>query len=133
MSTTGSSDNNTLVNVFERITGAGVDFIEVGFLDQRRPFDIDRSIMPSTECMERIYGGLNRHLTEVVGMIDYGTCGLERIQPAAESFLDGIRVIFKNTSSAKRWNSAVVSRSWGTRYSHRPCRSRATTMRSSWS
>lgn len=87
--------HNTLVNVFERITGAGVDFIEVGFLDQRRPFDIDRSIMPSTECMERIYGGLNRHLTEVVGMIDYGTCGLERIQPAAESFLDGIRVIFK--------------------------------------
>lgn len=87
--------HNTLVNVFERVSGAGVDFIEVGFLDQRRSFDINRSIMPSTECMERIYGGLNRRRTEVVGMIDYGTCSLEHIQPCSESFLDGIRVIFK--------------------------------------
>jgi 4-hydroxy 2-oxovalerate aldolase len=31
----------------------------------------------------------------VVGMIDYGTCGLEHIAPASESYLDGIRVIFK--------------------------------------
>ena len=31
----------------------------------------------------------------VVGMIDYGTCKLENIKPCSESFLDGIRVIFK--------------------------------------
>lgn len=31
----------------------------------------------------------------IVGMIDYGTCGIERMIPAAESFMDGIRVIFK--------------------------------------
>ena len=31
----------------------------------------------------------------VVGMIDYGTCAIENLSPAEESFLDGIRVIFK--------------------------------------
>ncbi|MFR1477063.1 MAG: hypothetical protein ACLSB9_15880 [Hydrogeniiclostridium mannosilyticum] len=31
----------------------------------------------------------------VVGMIDYGTCSIENLQPCEESFLDGIRVIFK--------------------------------------
>lgn len=86
---------NTLVNVFERVVSAGIDFIEVGFLDQRRPCDPNRSIAPSTDCLGRIYGGLDRRTTEVVGMIDYGTCDLDHIRPRAESFLDGIRVIFK--------------------------------------
>lgn len=87
--------HDTLINVFERITSAGIDFIEVGFLDQRRPFDINRSIMPDTASMEQIYGGSDKKTTQVVGMIDYGTCDLSQIQPCSESLLDGIRVIFK--------------------------------------
>lgn len=87
--------HNNLVSVFERTVEAGVDIIEVGFLDERREFDIDRSIMPDTDCVQRIYGNLDRKNTMVVGMIDYGTCGLEHIKPCDESFLDGIRVIFK--------------------------------------
>ena len=43
--------HNTLINVFERITSAGIDYIEVGFLDERQPFDIDRSIMPDTASL----------------------------------------------------------------------------------
>lgn len=84
-----------LVSIFERLVDAGVEIIEVGFLDERRPFDIDRSIMPDTEALEKIYGFLDRKHTMVVAMIDYGTCSIDNIQPCAESFLDGIRVIFK--------------------------------------
>ncbi|MBO5416549.1 MAG: aldolase catalytic domain-containing protein [Clostridia bacterium] len=87
--------HDNLVSVFERLVDAGVDIIEVGFLDERRPFDMDRSIMPNTDCMEKIYGDVDKKQAMVVGMIDYGTCGLENISPADESFLDGIRVIFK--------------------------------------
>ena len=87
--------HDDLVSVFERVVDAGVDFIEVGFLDDRRPFDPDRSIMPHSDDMERIYGGLDRKRTQVVGMIDYGTCAIENIRPCDECFLDGIRVIFK--------------------------------------
>ncbi len=87
--------HDNLVSVFERLVDAGVDIIEVGFLDERRPFDMDRSIMPNTDCMEKIYGGIDKKQAMTVGMIDFGTCGLENIAPAEESFLDGIRVIFK--------------------------------------
>ncbi len=87
--------HDNLVNVFERLVDAGVDIIEVGFLDERRKFDINRSIMPDTESVGRIFGELDRKSSMVVGMIDYGTCSLSNISPAEDSFLDGIRVIFK--------------------------------------
>ena len=87
--------HNNLVSVFERMVDANIDIIEIGFLDDRRPFDINRSIMPDTDSVEKIYGGLDRKQAMVVGMIDYGTCKLENIKPCSESFLDGIRVIFK--------------------------------------
>ncbi|MEG2930935.1 MAG: 3-hydroxy-3-methylglutaryl-CoA lyase, partial [Ruthenibacterium sp.] len=38
--------HDTLTSVFERLVTAGVDVIEIGFLDDRRAFDSDRSIMP---------------------------------------------------------------------------------------
>lgn len=87
--------HDNLVSVFERVVSANVDIIEVGFLDERRVFDRNRSIMPDTASVEKIYGNLDRNKTMVVGMIDYGTCSLKQIQPCSESFLDGIRVIFK--------------------------------------
>ena len=86
---------DNMVSIFERVVEAGVDIIEIGFLDERRPFDPDRSIMPDSDCVKKIYGSLDRKSTMVVGMIDYGTCSLSRIKPASECFLDGIRVIFK--------------------------------------
>ena len=86
---------SNLVSIFERLVDSNVDIIEIGFLDERRPFDIDRSIIPDTDSVQKIYGKLDRKHSMVVGMIDYGTCGLKNIQPCKDSFLDGIRVIFK--------------------------------------
>ena len=86
--------HDNLVSIFERVVDAGTDIIEIGFLDDRRPFDMNRSIMPDTDCVEKIYGNLDRKNTKVFGMIDYGTCSLEHIRTCSESWLDGIRVIF---------------------------------------
>lgn len=87
--------HNNLVSIFERLVDSNVDYIEIGFLDERRPFDMDRSIMPDTDCVEKIYGNLAKKQAMVLGMIDYGTCSLEHIKPCNESYLDAIRVIFK--------------------------------------
>ncbi len=35
----------------------------------------------------------------VVAMIDYGTCNIDNIQPRQETFIDGIRLIFKKEKS----------------------------------
>ena len=87
--------HNNLVSIFERLVDAGIDIIEIGFLDERRPFDINRSIMPDTDSVFNIYGDLDKKNSIIVGMIDYGTCSLANIRPCNESYLDGIRVIFK--------------------------------------
>lgn len=84
-----------LLSIYERLVDSGTDIIEVGFLDERRPFDVNKSIMPNTESVRKIWGSVEKRPFMVVGMIDYGTCGIENIQPCEESFLDGIRVIFK--------------------------------------
>lgn len=93
--------HDEIVNIFERLVSARVDIVEVGFLDDRRPFDIDRTIFPDTAGANRIYGGLDHGESMVVAMIDIGTCAIEHIQPAAETVLDGIRVIFKKQRLAE--------------------------------
>ncbi len=69
---------NNLINIFERSTQAGCDIVEVGFLDDRRPFDHDRSIMPNTDCVKKIWGNVTTIPPKVVGMIDFGTCSIEK-------------------------------------------------------
>lgn len=84
-----------IVEIFERLVSSGVDVIEIGFLDERRKYDINRTIMPNTEAINQTFAGLDKGSALVVAMIDYGTCGLENIQPCKDTFIDGIRVIFK--------------------------------------
>ena len=91
----------TMICIFERLVSAGVDIIEVGFLDERRPFDINRSIQPDTDCYNAIYNGCDKGKSLVFGMIDYGTCGIEHIGKKKDSFLDGIRIIFKKPNAHK--------------------------------
>ncbi|MCR5798927.1 MAG: aldolase catalytic domain-containing protein [Lachnospiraceae bacterium] len=86
---------DNIVTLFERLVSSEVDFIEIGFMDDRREFDVNRSITPGTEGMNRLYGHLDKGKSQVVGMIDYGTCDISLIQPQSETVMDGIRVIFK--------------------------------------
>ena len=84
-----------IINIFERLISSGVDVLEIGFLDDRRPFDKNRTIMPDTKSADDIFGRLDKGNAMIVAMIDYGTCRIENLAPCAESFIDGIRVIFK--------------------------------------
>lgn len=88
--------HDNIVNIFERLVSAGVDLIEIGFMDERCQADTDRTIQPDSETLEKLYEGLDKGNALVVGMIDYGTCSIDHITPHdADSFMEGIRVIFK--------------------------------------
>jgi 4-hydroxy 2-oxovalerate aldolase len=50
--------HENIAGIAQGLATAGVDIIEVGFLDGRRPFDADRSIMPDTNSAAKIYGQL---------------------------------------------------------------------------
>lgn len=89
--------HDNIISIYERLIRAGVDMVEVGFIDDRRPYDYNRSIFPDTASIDRTLRKSSLRPPMVVGMIDYGTCDLKNIQPCEESFLDGIRVIFKKS------------------------------------
>lgn len=81
--------------IFERLINAKIDIVEIGFIDERRIFDRNRTIMPDTYAINEIFKKLETQNSMIVGMIDYGTCGLDKIAQCEDTFIDGIRVIFK--------------------------------------
>ncbi len=93
--------HDNIVNIFERLVSANVDIIEIGFLNESREYDVNRTIFPDAESVNRTYAGLAKHDSMIVGMIDYGTCGIEKVIPASDSVMDGIRVIFKKEKKEK--------------------------------
>ena len=125
--------HDAITGIFERLVSAGVDVIEVGFLDARRPFDIDRSIMPDTDSVARIYGKIDRGGAIVVGMIDFGACPIENLRPCAESYLDGVRVIFKKHRMHEALAFCAQVKALATRSLRRRCPSQAIRMTSCWS
>ena len=87
--------HDKIMELFERLVSSRVEFIEVGFLDEKSTFQMGRTVMPDTASVNRMFEGIDKGNSQVLGMIDYGTCGIERLQPCSETFLDGIRVIYK--------------------------------------
>lgn len=87
--------HSTTLCIVERLAKANIDVIEVGFLDERQPFDVERTIQPDTASFDKILAGVDSGNSMLVAMIDYGTCSLDRIAPCNDSILDGIRLIFK--------------------------------------
>lgn len=87
--------HDKILEIFARLVSSGVEHIEIGFLDARRPFDINRTIMPNTQAADKIFANADKGNSTVLAMIDYGTCPIENLAPCDETFIDGIRVIFK--------------------------------------
>jgi 4-hydroxy 2-oxovalerate aldolase len=85
----------SIKSIFSRLDAAGIDSIEVGFLDDRRKYDPDRSIYPDTASVEPVFKNLQKPHALITAMIDLGTCTIDHVAPASESHIDAIRVIFK--------------------------------------
>ena len=87
--------NNALTCIFDRLNEAGIDIIEVGFLDDKCGYDMNRTIQPDTQSIGRAFSKTSGKKAMVVAMIDVGNCSIKNIQPKRETILDGIRLIFK--------------------------------------
>lgn len=87
--------HSVITGTYKRLDRAGVDYIEVGFLDDRRPMDLNHTIQPNTDAYNKIFEGIEKKHAIPVAMIDYGTCDISNIGECSSSFIDGIRVIFK--------------------------------------
>jgi 4-hydroxy 2-oxovalerate aldolase len=85
----------SIENIISRLDKAGIDIIEIGFLDKKRVYDVNRSIQPDTESIKPIFQNLNIKTSMIVAMIDFGTLELTALTEQKDSCIDGIRVIFK--------------------------------------
>ena len=93
--------HSVISSIYKRLESCGVEYIEIGFLDDRRKFDENRSIMPNTESINKIFASIPKGKAMPVAMIDFGTCSLDSIGPCETTFIDGIRVIFKKEKIAQ--------------------------------
>jgi 4-hydroxy 2-oxovalerate aldolase len=85
----------SIKSIISRLDYANIDIIEVGFIDERRNYDENRSIFPDTNSIHPFFKDIERPKATIVGMIDFGTCSIDKISHQSVSCLDGIRVIFK--------------------------------------
>lgn len=85
----------SIKSIISRLDKAGIDIVEVGFIDERRSYDSDRSIVPDTDSIRPMMQNLIIQNALIVAMIDFGTCSIEHISLQKNSCIDGIRVIFK--------------------------------------
>lgn len=79
--------HDKIIEIFERLVSSGVDYIEVGFWDDRRPFDINRTIMSDTRAVNKIFAGLDKGNSIILGIIDYGACGIDLFSRVRIHFL----------------------------------------------
>ena len=90
--------NSTIRSVVSRLDSAGIDIIEIGFLDDRVQYNVDKSIYPDIPSIERTLGQTSVQRAKLVAMIDYsGTFPSERLIHRADSVIDGIRLTFRKT------------------------------------
>jgi len=85
----------SIKSIISRLSKSGIDIIEIGFIDQRRNYDADRTIVPNSGSIDPILKNIDTRKSMIVGMIDYGTCDIDKIKDQKNSCIDGIRVIFK--------------------------------------
>lgn len=106
----GSSVIHYMINRFVK---SGVDILEVGFLDERREFDKNRTIYPNTDALNKVIGNVEKKNTKFFAMIDYGTCDSNNLTDKSQTVIDGIRIIFKKNNMYNAINLAKEIKSKG--------------------
>jgi len=91
----------SLINIYLRLANAGIEIVELGFLNDSYTFNKNASIMPKTEDFNRIYDIEPDKKPMLVGMVILGECRIDNIGPAKDSMLDAIRIVFKKQNIAE--------------------------------
>lgn len=91
----------TIGRIVGNLTDAGIDFVEIGFL-QSKPYTPGKTLF-RTVAEFAPFIPVNRRKTEYFGMITFGDYPLSDIPENDGSSVDGFRIIFKK----KQWREAL--------------------------
>lgn len=104
---------NAIYNIVNRLADANIDIIELGFLNDSYPFDLDATIMPHSKHLSSIFKVNSDKKPKLVAMIIMGECSIENVGPKSETPIDGIRVVFKKTKIKEAFEFAKKLREKG--------------------
>lgn len=97
------------------LEASGVEFIETGYIDQRKGSPNDRTCFDSEVSIEKtlLSSGKNPGVT-YLAMIDYGTYDVNRLQHRSTGGIDGIRLAFhkENWEPAIEWGKIIISKGY---------------------
>lgn len=80
--------------ILEALEAAGVDVIELGYIDEAFGSEFGRSQYISEQVIPTSILRNKKHATTYVAMVDYGKFNMDKLQPKAECGIDGIRMAF---------------------------------------
>jgi 4-hydroxy 2-oxovalerate aldolase len=84
----------SIMSIISRLDSAGVDIIEVGYLDSRVEYDPDKSIYPDIQSLEQTLTRCAPKRAKLVAMVDVGKFPKELLIDRERSSLEGIRLAF---------------------------------------
>ena len=64
----------SIINIYLRLAEAGIEILELGFLNDQSVFNIDRSMQPTTEDYNRVFDIEPKNRPIFTGMVILGEC-----------------------------------------------------------
>ena len=94
---------------------SGVDFIETGYIDERKGSPEGRTCFDNEVSIEKtlLQSGKKPGVT-YLAMIDYGTFDVNRLRPRNPAGIDGIRLAFhkENWKASVEWGKTILSKGY---------------------
>lgn len=87
----------TIANIYSRLNASGIDYIELGFINESYKFDINRTIMPHTQYLNKVFSFKCEKKAKLLAMIIIGECGINGVGEKEETLIDGLRIVFKKS------------------------------------
>ena len=99
----------------ECLENAGLQYIECGYIDEKRGSDQDRTCFTNEQIIKDVMlvTGKKKDVT-YVAMIDYGAFDVAKLLPADQEGIDGIRLAFhkENWQEAIEWGKIIIKKGY---------------------
>lgn len=83
--------------IFQKLQKAKIDIVELGYIRSWETYNPDRAVFTGTKDINTLFKGIEKK-TLVSAMIDYGACDIDAIEEAKDSFIDILRVTFRQNN-----------------------------------
>lgn len=94
---------------------SGAEYIEIGYIDQKKGSDEDRTCFKNEKSAERFLHSTGKKPgTNYLAMIDYGTFDVDKLQLRNTDGIDGIRLAFhkENWKEAIEWGKIILKKGY---------------------